>query len=54
MSGAREGMNSSCYPKEQLTAKELLPTNESSTWAHVNPEGFFKDKNSKQTPVLTQ
>lgn len=50
MSGAREGMNSSCYPKEQLTAKELLPTNESSTWAQVNPDGMgsLKDKNFLQ------
>ena len=24
----REGFNSSCYPKEQLTAQELLPKNE--------------------------
>ena len=50
MSGGREGMNSSCYPKEQLTAKELLPKNESSTWAQVNPDGMgsLKDKNFLQ------
>lgn len=31
--------NQSCFPKEQLTAKELLPENNSSTWAQVNPSG---------------
>ena len=31
--------NQACFPKEQLTAQELLPNNDSSTWAQVNPSG---------------
>ena len=40
-----------CFPKEQLTADELLPTDNSSLWAQVNPsgEGSFKDKNFLQS-----
>ena len=50
MNEPREGFDSSCYPKEQLTAKDLLPQNESSTWAQVNPSGMgsLKDKNFLQ------
>ena len=40
-----------CAPKEQLTADELLPTDNSSLWAQINPsgEGSFKDKNFLQS-----
>jgi hypothetical protein len=40
-----------CFPKEQLTADELLPTDNSSLWAQINPsgEGSFKDKNFLQS-----
>lgn len=40
----------SCFPKDQLTAQELLPQNNSSTWAQVNPggSGTLKDKNFLQ------
>ena len=42
--------NQGCFPKDQLTAQELLPNNESSTWAQVNPSGSgnLKDKNFLQ------
>jgi ABC-type lipoprotein release transport system permease subunit len=42
---------SNCSPKEQLTADELLPTDNSSLWAQINPsgEGSFKDKNFLQS-----
>lgn len=42
--------NQGCFPKEQLTANDLLPQNNSSTWAQVNPsgEGNLKDKNFLQ------
>ena len=42
---------SNCAPKEQLTADELLPTDNSSLWAQINPsgEGSFKDKNFLQS-----
>jgi hypothetical protein len=40
-----------CFPKDQLTADELLPTDNSSLWAQINPsgEGSFKDKNFLQS-----
>lgn len=43
--------DSICFPKEQLTADELLPTDNSSLWAQINPsgEGSFKDKNFLQS-----
>jgi hypothetical protein len=43
--------NSSCFPKEQLTAEELLPQDNSSLWAQVNPsgEGSLKDRNFLQS-----
>lgn len=28
-----------CFPKDQLTPSELLPTDANSTWAQVNPAG---------------
>ena len=45
------GNGNGCFPKEQLTADELLPTDNSSLWAQVNPsgEGSFKDKNFLQS-----
>jgi hypothetical protein len=44
--------NASSFPKEQLTAEELLPQdNNSSLWAQVNPsgEGSLKDRNFLQS-----
>jgi len=43
--------NSSSFPKEQLTADELLPQDNSSLWAQVNPsgEGSLKDRNFLQS-----
>ena len=43
--------NASCFPKEQLTADELLPQDNSSLWAQVNPsgEGSLKDRNFLQS-----
>lgn len=40
----------SCFPKEQLLPQELLPQDNSSTWAQVNPQGTgtLKDKNFLQ------
>jgi hypothetical protein len=40
----------SCFPKEQLLPEELLPQDNSSTWAQVNPQGMgtLKDKNFLQ------
>ena len=41
----------SCFPKEQLLPEELLPQDNSSTWAQVNPQGSgsLKDKNFLQS-----
>lgn len=41
----------SCFPKEQLLPEELLPQDNSSTWAQVNPQGMgtLKDKNFLQS-----
>ena len=43
--------NSSSFPKEQLSAEELLPQDNSSLWAQVNPsgEGSLKDRNFLQS-----
>lgn len=43
--------NASSFPKEQLTADELLPQDNSSLWAQVNPsgEGSLKDRNFLQS-----
>lgn len=53
MQQSQNNMNqqSNCAPKEQLTADELLPTDNSSLWAQINPsgEGSFKDKNFLQS-----
>ena len=42
--------SASCFPKDQLTATELLPQSQASTWASVNPEGqgTLKNKNFVQ------
>ncbi len=42
--------NAGSYPKAQLTAQELLPANEASTWSEVNPSGVgsLKDRNFLQ------
>jgi hypothetical protein len=39
------------FPKDQLTAEELLPQDNSSLWAQVNPsgEGTLKDRNFLQS-----
>ena len=39
-----------CFPKEQLTPNELLPQDNSTAWAQVNPQGAgtLKDKNFLQ------
>jgi hypothetical protein len=36
-----------CYPKDQLSPSDLLPTDSNSLWAQVNPvgQGELKDKN---------
>ena len=43
--------NATSFPKEQLTAAELLPQDNSSLWAQVNPsgDGSLKDKNFLQS-----
>jgi LPS O-antigen subunit length determinant protein (WzzB/FepE family) len=43
--------NSSNFPKEQLTADELLPNDNTSMWAQLNPsgDGSLKDKNFLQS-----
>ena len=43
--------NLTSFPKDQLTAEELLPQNNSSLWAQVNPsgEGSLKDRNFLQS-----
>ena len=43
--------NLTSFPKEQLTAEELLPQDNSSLWAQVNPsgEGSLKDRNFLQS-----
>lgn len=46
-----EQRNDSAFPKDQLTAQELLPSDNNSLWAQVNPagEGSLKDKNFIQS-----
>ena len=43
--------NESSFPKDQLSADELLPQDNSSLWAQVNPsgEGSLKDRNFLQS-----
>ena len=47
---AEDLRKASCFPKSQLTPEELLPQDNSSTWAQVNPQGSgtLKDKNFLQ------
>ena len=53
--GAQPGIesmrNQNCFPKEQLTPAELLPQDNSSAWAQVNPSGTgtLKDRNFLQS-----
>ena len=35
----KNDMPKDCYPKDQLSPEELLPGNENSKWAQVNPKG---------------
>lgn len=46
-----EARQESNFPKEQLNAEDLLPKDNSSLWAQVNPEGegSLKDKNFLQS-----
>ena len=46
-----ESRVSSSFPKDQLTADQLLPQDNSSLWAQVNPsgEGSLKDRNFLQS-----
>jgi len=50
-SNLQERSDSSTFPKEQLGADDLLPNNDSSLWANVNPagEGSLKDRNFLQS-----
>lgn len=43
----------SCFPKEQLLPEELLPQDNSSMWAQVNPQGMgsLKDKSFLQAGI---
>jgi len=47
----KDERNATSFPKEQLTADELLPQDNSSLWAQVNPsgEGSLKDRNFLQS-----
>tara|TARA_Y200000002_G_scaffold325255_1_gene287265 strand:- start:1269 stop:1862 length:594 start_codon:yes stop_codon:yes gene_type:complete len=46
-----EQRNNSAFPKQQLGASDLLPQDDSSLWAQVNPsgEGSLKDRNFLQS-----
>ena len=48
---AQQMRNESNFPKEQLNADDLLPKDDSSLWAQVNPsgEGSLKDRNFLQS-----
>jgi hypothetical protein len=50
-SNLQEKRESSNFPKEQLGADDLLPSDKSSMWANVNPEGegSLKDRNFLQS-----
>ena len=49
--GVQNMRNQNCFPKEQLTPAELLPQDNSSAWAQVNPtgSGTLKDRNFLQS-----
>lgn len=46
-----EERNDTNFPKQQLSAEELLPSDNSTLWAQVNPagEGSLKDRNFLQS-----
>ena len=48
--GVQSIRSQGCFPKEQLTPNELLPQDNSTAWAQVNPQGAgtLKDKNFLQ------
>jgi hypothetical protein len=48
--GVQSIRSQGCFPKEQLTPNELLPQDNSTAWAQVNPQGTgtLKDKNFLQ------
>ena len=39
VSNTRASVPKDCFPKDQLTPQELLPTDTNSMWAQVNPAG---------------
>ena len=47
----KKDRNATSFPKDQLSADELLPQDNSSLWAQVNPsgEGSLKDRNFLQS-----
>ena len=49
--GIQQIRSQNCFPKEQLTPAELLPQDNSSAWAQVNPtgSGTLKDRNFLQS-----
>lgn len=49
--GVQNMRSQNCFPKEQLTPAELLPQDNSSAWAQVNPSGSgtLKDRNFLQS-----
>ena len=48
--GVKNVRSGNCWPKEQLTPNELLPQDNSTAWAQVNPQGSgtLKDRNFLQ------
>lgn len=52
---AQELRQAACFPREQLMPEELLPQDNSSTWAQVNPQGqgSLADKNFLQSGWAT-
>ena len=48
--GIKQLRSGNCFPKEQLTPNELLPQDNSTAWAQVNPQGSgtLKDRNFLQ------
>ena len=50
VAGPNERARASCFPKDQVMPQELLPHDNSSLWAQVNPQGVgsLKDKNFLQ------
>ena len=47
---AKKTRQSGCFPKDVLSPQDLLPQDNSSTWAQVNPQGSgtLKDRNFLQ------